>query len=862
MFGWLFCIAYLLSGVVALSYEVLWTRMFTLLFGVSIFGIAVTVAGFMLGLGGGSMVGAAWVRRAKRPLLGFAVVEALVAAFAFSLPAIVSGLDNGITVVTAQSSLAVWYAVEVIAVFLLMALPAFAMGIGFALAVSIFRQTPFRIGLVYGLNTLGGVLGAILPLLLLPSLGWTVSLRLTAILGFLIAIFATVLLFLDKTPAVESGELPGHATRPRSVDLLAYGAIGAAALILQVGWVRLYGMLLLRTEYVLAILLAVFLAGVGLGSFVGHRLRRDIWLTVLPLAAGTWVVLGLWLVPSLGSAMDSSNHGSLQAALMDAGFWIGFLTFPVTFCLGAWLPLLVKRSQQEDMAGVWFYGANSLGAAIGALAAAFVLTPWIGTTATILLAAVIFGVASLVWVKQPWFRWVPLVFLLVGLPVWSLPEVQQLLPRSQMESNDVFVHEDAIAITHVVQKPSGERLLLADLQRMDASSDPTAVAAQANQARLPLLLHPHPTSVLFLGLGTGITAAGSLPFPGLKRVAVELSQGSVDAARDWFVPVNGHVMDVMTVVRDDARRFLRTDQSHYDVIVGDLFHPDLAGRGALLSRQQFARAKERLAPGGIFVQWVALNQFDPPMLDVVMRTFSSEFVNASIFVDGFRLALVGSLDPLSAANVIVNLERMDANQKREATGGEGPWTWLARYWGPMPRGHGPIQDEWAPVIEFHLPAARYRRADDLPRLLQKLLAERADVAHVADQLAVAEGDRESFDRAYFAVELGLRSWLAGLVGDSKGQREAVRLGYQANPVDRWTSFGLADQVFSELAHLTDNNEKRIALERVLAIRSDHVEALRAMMHLAEHAKNVELVESWRERLRLASPLDAEAGRSK
>ena len=136
------------------------------------------------------------------------------------------------------------------------------------------------------------------------------------------------------------------------------------------------------------------------------------------------------------------------------------------------------------------------------------------------------------------------------------------------------------------------------------------------------------------------------------------------------------------------------------------------------------------------------------------------------------------------------------------------------------------------------------------------------MAHVADQLAVAEGDRESFDRAYFAVELGLRSWLAGLVGDSKGQREAVRLGYQANPVDRWTSFGLADQVFSELAHLTDNNEKRIALERVLAIRSDHVEALRAMMHLPEHAKNVELVESWRERLRLASPLDAEAGRSK
>lgn len=47
--------------------------------------------------------------------------------------------------------------------------------------------------------------------------------------------------------------------------------MGAGALILQVGWTRLYGMVLLRTEYVLAVILAVFLLGIGLGSLLARR---------------------------------------------------------------------------------------------------------------------------------------------------------------------------------------------------------------------------------------------------------------------------------------------------------------------------------------------------------------------------------------------------------------------------------------------------------------------------------------------------------------------------------------------------------------------------------------------------------------
>jgi len=54
--GAVFLFLYLLSGVISLAYEVLWIRMLSLQFGVSIFGVVVTVTAFMAGLGGGAVL--------------------------------------------------------------------------------------------------------------------------------------------------------------------------------------------------------------------------------------------------------------------------------------------------------------------------------------------------------------------------------------------------------------------------------------------------------------------------------------------------------------------------------------------------------------------------------------------------------------------------------------------------------------------------------------------------------------------------------------------------------------------------------------------------------------------------------------
>jgi len=855
--GTVFLFLYLLSGITSLAYEVLWIRMLSLQFGVSIFGVVVTVTAFMAGLGLGSLVGSLWGRHIRHPLRWFALLEGGVALFALITPQLLRSLDGSFMAMAAGSGLPAWLGLQMLVVVLVLMLPAFAMGAGFPLILSAMRGSGVSLASIYGVNAIGGAVGALLPLWLLPTLGWLAGVQSVAVVGLLVAALAWLASLRLSHTAVMATQ-----ARPPWRWLLIYGGIGVAALMLQIGWTRLFGMVLLRTEYVLAVILAIFLVGIGFGSLLARYMRQAWWFSVLPVIACGFALLSLWLLAPLSAWAEQARFDSLFSALLQQGGAIVSLTLPVTLVLGAWLPLLTRRLGGGHHYGAWLYGANSLGAALGTLLAGFLFIPAIGTSATIVSGALLLLVLGLKWApSRRWWLTVPLMVLLAW-PVLQLPPVSALMPAAYAQAHSIYTHEDAISITHVIEREDGQRQLLADLRRMDASSDPTSVAAQMNQARLPLLLHPAPRSVLFLGLGTGISAAGSLPFPDLQRSAVELSQGAIVAARDYFTPVNGVVSRQLILVRDDARHFLLSSTAYFDVIIGDLFHPDLVGRSALLSRQQFQRAHARLSEGGIFVQWLAMNQFDTRNLDVVLRTFQRVFPEAVLFVDGFRLALVGSKAPINAAAMQANLARMSKDVAAQATGGEGAWTWLGRYWGKIPASEGPVQDEWAPVIEYQLPGVRYSGALDLPQLLADLLARRPPLEKAVQALQVVERDYRQFERAYAATSLAFRSWVALLRQRPAESQRLLPLAYQANPADRWIGFAMADGILGNMAAAQARGmTERQVLAAVLRIRPDHDDALRKLWKLARDDGDLAPADEYRARLEKLSPLDRRLKRS-
>jgi len=843
---------YAMTGLTSVAYEVLWARMMSLQFGVSVFAVVLTVAAFMAGLGGGSLYAAKKSPQIRRPLLWLALLEGAIACYALLLPYLLHATSAGIEDAAAKLTLSQWYGLTAAAGGCLLVLPAFAMGAGFPLALSAAGQGSSRLGRIYGLNTLGAACGALLPLWLLPALGWSGAIRVVACIGLLAA---AAMYWLASQIQSDSSEEAAPA-RPHWLALVAYGGIGAASLMLEIAWTRLFGMIMLRTEYVLAIILAVFLAGIGLGSLAAPRQHKKVWFVALPIAAGAFTLLSLWLLPTLSAWIERTTFGTLFSAMLLQGLALMALTLPVTLALGAWLPLLNARL---NGGGMWLYGANSLGGAFGAIIAGLVLIPLVGSAGTIVVSALLLAIVGLAWAEsRPAWIAVPLLAA-AAWPVFSLPPVSALQPQAQAGSVNLSLYEDAVSMTHVVEQRDGQRLLLTDLQRMDASTEPTAVFVQANQARLPLLLHGQPNSVLFLGLGTGISVSGSLPYSGLKRSAVELSQGAITASKTWFEPANHGAMNDTLLVRDDARRFLSATPEKYDVIIGDVFHPDLAGVSSLLSLQQFQRARNRLNDNGLFVQWLALNQFDAGSLIVVLRTFRSAFPDAQMFLDGMHLALVGPKGKfLGAQGVALNMRRMPAAQFEAATADEGGWTWLGRYWGPIPDSKGPVQDEWAPVIEFRLPRARYAGNLDVAATLQVLLQARPDMQAAASLLGVPAGERQAFERAYGATELMVRSWVASMEGAAPQASRMMRLAYQANPRDRWVAYALADSMYASLGQARQLGiSEQDALERILTLNPEHVESLRALwrLQLGAHDPNAEAT---RARLLAISPFDREA----
>jgi len=829
--------------------------MLSLQFGVSSFAAVVTVAAFMLGLAGGSALLAGRSASIKRPLRLLALLEAGIALFALLLPSGVALSTPLIDAAAAHLSTTQWHALLALAAVLLLTLPAAAMGAGFPLLLEGWRRLGRDIGMAYGSNTLGAALGALLPLLLLPSMGWSNAIRAIAALGLVGA--SGLVLLAGPAPAAGTPDTltSSSGLKPPVALLLNYGLIGAASLLLEMAWIRLFSLVMLRTEYVLALILAVMLLGMGLGSLIAsHRLSKRV-ICALPWCASLGAIAGLKLLPSFSAWIEQTHFNSLGTAMLGQGLVLAALTLPVTLSLGAWLPALSARF---GLNGSWLYASNSLGAAFGALGYV-ALVPWIGSAGALALSAVLLLLPGLILERagRAWFG-VPLV-LAAAWSVAVLPQVKDLLPVAMAGSRDLYRYEDAIAITQVVEQDDGQRILLTDLRRRDASSEPTAVFVQANQARLPLLLHANPRSVLFLGIGTGISVAGSLAFPDLERYGVELSAGSIAAAGRWFTPSNQGALQQTRVTQDDARHYLSAVPDRYDVIIGDLFHPDLAGVSSLLSVEEFQRVRARLASNGLFVQWLALNQFDQETLAIVLRSFREVFPESQLFLDGMHLALLGPRDHWAGAAALEeHLGRLSPEQRARVAEDEDVNEWLGRYWGPIDAGPGALQHEWAPVIEFRLPHLHYGSGTDVAPLLRSLLAQRPTIEAASEQLHVAAAQHEDFRRAYIATELHLRSQLASWKGSDLEADHLLGLAHEADPHNRWIAYAVADRLLASVDAAAERGMSREQLlQKIVIINPWSVEAWRALWRLQAANRDAAATAS-RARILELSPLDREA----
>ena len=733
--------AFLISGAVSLIYQVLWMRGLGLLFGNTVQAGATTITAFFLGLALGGWAAGALAPRLSNPLRAYGWIEIGVAASAllyFGLVSIYRAVYPHLFVRFGAEP-ALFLAVK-FALGVLVLLPASCLiGATLPLVGEHLLRTREELGrggtLLYAVNTLGAVAGTYLAAFVLPL--W---------LGFrgTYALAVACNLALGVVILVAAGRSAGPrsiaVTDPQSSDAssppwpriasLAFLS-GLTTLALEVLWTRMFAQVLHNSVYTFAIILITFLSALALGSLAAHRLieaRRDPGDALTRLLAGAAILVAIspWafftLTGGLRYVADRAGWGAYQATVFALA---AVVILPPTLLLGTVFPFLMKLGEAHSRSAGRTLGQlvaiNTLGGILGSLLAGFGLLTWFGLWSSLRLVALLslVGIALVFRPAQAKAAWVGAVIGLVVIVLTGLARPPLLRLDPTQEERLVDVREGSAGIVAVVQNAYGLVIKVNNHYTLGGSG---SMRSERCQGMLPLLLHPAPRDVFYLGMGTGITAGAATLDPDVKRITVcELVPDVIRMSRRHFDPYTAGLFKDPRVrlIAEDGRNFLQATPERYDVIVSDLFVPWEARAGSLYSLEHFIAARDHLKPGGLFAQWLPLYQLSRREFDIVANTMLQVFPSVTVWrgdlsVTAPTLALVGRLDdqPLDPAMVARRLKAVGEPYIVVAQGPRAaPLMWS--YAGNLSVArrlvdHAPLNTDDRPLIEYLSPITHRR----------------------------------------------------------------------------------------------------------------------------------------------------------
>jgi spermidine synthase len=710
------------SGATSLVYETLWARHLHLVFGTSQLAISAVLAAFMGGLAAGGFAAARWASNVRRPLLAYAVLEALIGAYALAFPRlqqVVAPVYVSFARSVEPGPVAAG-AFQCLLAGILLLPPTLSMGATLPLLARSLtgertRGVGSAIGRLYGANTLGAVLGTGLGgFVLLPALGLAVTTRWTAAANGLLAVVAAlgsaaaageardrVVAVPDRAGAIRDRARRAPASPARALPLLLLLAAltGFTGLLYEVTWFRLMSLMLGGSAYAFSIMLLAFLLGIGLGGWPGGawadraarrggpaRVLRGMAALQLGVAALSWGAMFAYgeLPYAWVRLYDrAEGHGLL--------IWVGQLALalaimtPPAILMGASFPCLAKAASDRlgaaDRAVGLTYGANTLGAIGGAIGGSLFLLPALhvrgavlvgvaSNAGTAVLAAIAaartsggrFASRALGWtgaaavaVAIAWHLRPPWDPLLMTSGMYKYVSELEERTRAGLAALAVepyqllFYDEGLSSVVTVAREKGRSNIWLANNGKIDASTE-ADLKTQVMVAHLPFAFRPQPEDVLVIGLASGITAGSVTLHPSPRRIdVVEIEPAIVEASHFFDLWNQLPLADPrVNLVIDDGRGFLlRADDGHYELVTSEPSNPWLAGVSSLFTREFFALGRRKLAPGGVWTQWLQTYEMAPDDLRSLLGTFADVYPEVAVYrVDDSDLVLVGSDRPL------------------------------------------------------------------------------------------------------------------------------------------------------------------------------------------------------------------------
>lgn len=757
---------FFLSGAAGLVYEVAWVRVLGLFLGHTTNATTVVLAAFMAGLALGAILFGRIIDRRGRPLLVYALLEAGIGLYALALPSLLARAEP--LLVRLQNPASAAPAAGVLAIlFLLLLVPTTLMGgtlpVLSRLRVREVHGAAGKIGDLYALNTVGAVAGVVAAgFVLLPAIGVRATVALAAAVNALVAGTAIA---LDRAAGEEAATPRGEdrltaraAARPlrlaAAVAALGLALSGAASMVYEIAWTRALAMVVGSSTYAFSTMLATFLVGLALGSFLFARLRggRE---AGLAFFAGLEVAIGfstLLLIPAFSALPELclrlfQRFPPSHASALAVEFLLSFLVMIVpTVLIGAMFPCAVQACVRRlgdlgrDVGRL--YAANTVGAIGGVAAAGLLLVPLLGVRGSIVLASgvnVLVGTAVLAfarWSLRPLILPVPFALALALLPGWNpavmasgIPVYVQRFLRTgspvnhlfaEIASKQVLYYRDGVNATVSVERTDTMTTLKVN-GKADASNG-IDMLTQLMLGHLPAFLHAGPQRALVIGLGSGVTVAAMSRHPIAEIDVVELEPAVVEAS-SFFSRENRSVLrdPRVRVTIADGRAFLRASPRRYDVISSEPSNPWMAGVANLFSLEFYRLCRERLAPGGVMAQWIHGYSLFPDDLRMVVATFRQVFPHATLWRTHRGDYILIAMDRPLEIDYRVLRARYDASpaigEDLAVIGWDSPLALLtlflldeegvARF-----AGDAPWNSDDLPILEFSAPLALYASTID------------------------------------------------------------------------------------------------------------------------------------------------------
>ena len=843
-----YSLLFFLSGATGLVYELLWVRLLYQSFGTTVQSVTTVVAAYMGGLGLGALAIGRRADRHPNPARLYGILEILIGCFGLASPFILHATQQAYVGLARSLALQGGSVASVSLRFglawLVLLIPTTLMGGTLPVltrALTVDREhLRASLGRLYGLNTLGAVVGTLLAgFWLIENVGIRGSLWGVALINLMIGAAAVLLSrahtlpFASRPQAPGPSSLSGAAADPAAAPplrlwrlaLILLAVTAFASLLDEIAWTRVLVMIVGGSTYGFTLILMVFLLGIGIGSAIVARIGRPALETAATaaLAQGITAAGAALLFLSLSAlphyiliVFQNVDYGG-GVRLFRIGLAVVAVVLPPAIGMGMTFPLLTdivaSRGEARSSDVGWAYAVNTLGSIIGAVLTGFVLVSVLGTDRTLRLGLWVNGLAALSLAVSAAWR-VPEasaqhqrlragvlgggllaclgLAVAVGAPGWG-PRLIDIGPTiygrglkspalregflRHLGSRQLAFVEGRNATVSVWESAVGRALKVNG--KVDAS-DLGDMDTQIMLGIAPVAARPHATSALAIGFGSGVTTAMLAAVPGMERVRVVEIEPAVLGLAPLFRSVNRDVLsrpNVQSIV-DDARSALQLNNDRFDVIVSEPSNPWVAGVATLYTPEFYSIVRARLAERGVFCQWIQLYQLNLPVVAGIIRNVRAVFPHVQVWLGAPEdIMVLGSDRPIVVDTAWVG----------SLVGPQGILAWDGREY----LGIRHVEDYFSRLImgergvDRLLSKATLVHTDDRPKL--EFVAARSFLSDsqspTFDSLVViggAEPEPEGPSSLLFARGMAAR------LGNPKGL-PYVRAAHLAHPEDpRWT----------------------------------------------------------------------------